>query len=292
MPYDIIEIPSENFNSRAGTEIELIIIHAVGLDLETTLRGFTFKNGDKGGLGVSPHYLIPQMTAEAFLTAFAEKFNLRCTPRYPHQVPVIKCVDEKDRAWHAGTSKWGTFNARPGCEQSLNSCSIGIEFHTPGYGLGGEDWFHFTPFTIEQMATGAELIKDISQRHHIQPANLIGHSDIAPWHPSYIKTDPGPLFPWKWLYEEHQLGIWPSLATKLERLEPENSQDYVRRQLQKIGYNVCQSLEWTDLDRHSINAFRMHFMQDSYHLVRPTDKEFGKVDINLIDCLNRMTGNL
>lgn len=92
---------------------------------------------------------------------------------------VLQMVDEANRAWHAGRSWWrGTAD--------VNSASIGIEIVNPGHEFG------YTPFPPEQMAAVEALVADIVARHRIAPANVVGHSDIAPAR----KQDPGELFDW------------------------------------------------------------------------------------------------
>jgi N-acetylmuramoyl-L-alanine amidase len=92
---------------------------------------------------------------------------------------VLQMVDEADRAWHAGRSWWrGTTD--------INSASIGIEIVNPGHEFG------YIPFPPEQMAAVEALVVDITARHGIAPANVVGHSDIAPAR----KQDPGELFDW------------------------------------------------------------------------------------------------
>jgi N-acetylmuramoyl-L-alanine amidase len=55
--------------------------------------------------------------------------------------------------------------------------------------------------TVQKVAA---LVKDIVTRYNIPPTNILAHSDIAPTR----KQDPGPLFPWKRLYDEYQVGMW------------------------------------------------------------------------------------
>ena len=92
---------------------------------------------------------------------------------------VIRLVDEARRAWHAGRSYWRGVT-------DINSASIGIELVNPGHEFG------YRPFTDAQMESLIPLLADIVRRHAISPANVIGHSDIAPAR----KTDPGELFDW------------------------------------------------------------------------------------------------
>jgi N-acetylmuramoyl-L-alanine amidase len=93
---------------------------------------------------------------------------------------VLVLVDEDKRAWHAGQSFWRGIT-------DVNSASIGIEIVNPGHEWG------YRPFPEAQMGALIPLISDIVDRHGIEPANVVGHSDIAPQR----KSDPGELFDWK-----------------------------------------------------------------------------------------------
>jgi len=95
---------------------------------------------------------------------------------------VIRLVDEDKRAWHAGRSYWRGVT-------DINSASVGIELDNPGHEFG------YRPFSDAQMESLVPLLADIVRRHGISPANVIGHSDVAPAR----KTDPGELFDWDML---------------------------------------------------------------------------------------------
>jgi N-acetylmuramoyl-L-alanine amidase len=92
---------------------------------------------------------------------------------------VLQMVDESKRAWHAGRSWWRGVT-------DINSASIGIEIVNPGHEFG------YVPFPPAQMDAVHALVAAITARHGIAPANVIGHSDIAPTR----KEDPGELFDW------------------------------------------------------------------------------------------------
>ncbi|WP_428331808.1 N-acetylmuramoyl-L-alanine amidase [Novosphingobium sp.] len=95
---------------------------------------------------------------------------------------VVRLVDEAHRAWHAGRAYWRGVT-------DINSASIGIEIVNPGHEFG------YRPFTDAQMEALVPLLADIMRRHAIAPADVIGHSDVAPAR----KTDPGELFDWDML---------------------------------------------------------------------------------------------
>lgn len=95
---------------------------------------------------------------------------------------VMRLVPEERRAWHAGKSSWRGVT-------DVNSASIGIELVNPGHELG------YRPFPKAQMDALIPLISAIASRHPIEPANVVGHSDIAPQR----KQDPGELFDWELL---------------------------------------------------------------------------------------------
>jgi N-acetylmuramoyl-L-alanine amidase len=92
---------------------------------------------------------------------------------------VVAMVDEANRAWHAGKSWWRGIN-------DVNSASIGVEIVNPGHEFG------YRPFPPAQMAAVEALVAAVVRRHGIAPANVVGHSDIAPAR----KQDPGELFDW------------------------------------------------------------------------------------------------
>jgi N-acetylmuramoyl-L-alanine amidase len=92
---------------------------------------------------------------------------------------VTRLVPEEKRAWHAGRSYWRGIT-------DINSASIGIELVNPGHEWG------YRAFPDAQMEALLPLLADIVDRHCIEPANVVGHSDIAPAR----KDDPGELFDW------------------------------------------------------------------------------------------------
>ena len=102
---------------------------------------------------------------------------------------VLRLVAEDKRAWHAGRSWWRGMTG-------VNACSVGIEIVNPGHEYG------YRPFTEQQMDALVPLLAGIVRRHNVPPANVVGHSDVAPAR----KQDPGELFDWARL-ARHGLAI-------------------------------------------------------------------------------------
>ena len=119
-------------------------------------------------------------------------------------------MDDDKFAFHAGKSQWLI-------DSDLNDQSIGIEFSSPNYANameGGEhNWFHFEKFPLPQIMAGIELLKSLIEKHHIQPENILCHSDIAPWRLDAAgnvipgKTDPGGTFPWQLLAQHGMIAV-------------------------------------------------------------------------------------
>lgn len=258
-------MPSLNYSSRGEQQPIAIIVHAMGTSLDKAIRLLTAVEKP-----LSAHYLVPQLTMRELCTLYPSVTNTEI--KHPDKVPVIAMVSEGNKAFHAGVSCWKDWNLLPGCSNSLNNCSIGIEFHSPGYALGNNsDMFQFAPYTDLQIETGAALIKDISDKWGILGTNILAHSDVSPlrlgafsqtMQPSdMFKTDPGPLFPWKKLYQEYNVGYYP-LCNKKPMTGFNNDVKYVQDKLRLIGYACPQSGVLDIKTQYCINAYRMHFMHD------------------------------
>ena len=130
---------------------------------------------------------------------------------------ILRMVAEENRAWHAGLSYWRG-------ERALNGCSIGIEIVNPGHEFG------YRPFTEEQMAALIPLLSGIVQRYRVAPANVVGHSDIAPAR----KEDPGELFDWERLA---RLGLAIARPTR-DLVDPHWTDGGFLLALERCGYDV------------------------------------------------------
>ena len=143
---------------------------------------------------------------------------------------VYRLVAEDKRAWHAGISYWRGAT-------DINDRSIGIEIVNPGHEFG------YRSFPEPQMAAVEELLREIVSRHDIDPARIVGHSDVAPAR----KQDPGELFDWQRLAAAG-LAVWPYRAA-----DPV-SRDDAAKTLSKIGYDPDAPL--ADI----ITAFQRRFL--------------------------------
>ena len=141
---------------------------------------------------------------------------------------VVSLVPEEKRAWHAGRSYWRGIT-------DVNSASIGIELANPGHEWG------YRPFPDAQMEALLPLLADIVERHEIPPANVVGHSDIAPAR----KEDPGELFDWDLLA---RLRIALPVPKAKMRLIYDNAGAFYLA-LERFGYDISDG-------RAAVRAFQ------------------------------------
>ncbi|NIJ20450.1 N-acetylmuramoyl-L-alanine amidase [Sphingomonas naasensis] len=145
-----IDAPSPNYDARE-LPVSMIVLHYTGMEsAEAAIARLRDPEAK-----VSAHYLVD------------EDGN------------ILRLVDERHRAWHAGRSHWRGVT-------DVNSASIGIEIVNPGHEFG------YLPFPDAQMGALIPLVADIKERHAITRGNVVGHSDVAPAR----KQDPGELFNW------------------------------------------------------------------------------------------------
>ena len=161
--------PSPNRDDRpAGRPVELIVIHNISLP-----------PGEFGGTGVVDLF-TNRLDPDAH-PYYATLRDLRVSAHFfiRRDGGLIQFVPCGQRAWHAGPSRWQSF-------ERCNDFSIGIE-------LEGTDAL---PFTDAQYATLGALVRQLRSVYPIR--DVVGHSDIAPGR----KTDPGPCFDWERLRTE------------------------------------------------------------------------------------------
>ena len=143
---------------------------------------------------------------------------------------VFRLVDETRRAWHAGRSSWRGIT-------DVNSASIGIEIVNPGHEFG------YRPFPEPQMDAVEALVREIAARYSVQPAMVVGHSDIAPAR----KDDPGELFDWPRLA---RAGL--ALAIPDASFDPRWNDQGVAAAMGRFGYDVTDP-------RAAVIAFQRRF---------------------------------
>ena len=126
---------------------------------------------------------------------------------------VYRLVDETQRAWHAGASRWQG-------RERLNDQSIGVEIvyesHCPREPMrlaetspwDAEARCAYPDYPPDQIDVVTKLAQDILKRHpDIDATRVVGHADVQPEN----KTDPGPKFPWRQLAAAG-VGAWPDAA--------------------------------------------------------------------------------
>lgn len=177
-PFAYNQAPLKHFNQRRYP-VEMLVIHSMAHGAEEGIARLD-------ELKLSSHYVVD------------------------FDGTVFQCVDENDRAWHAGVSSWRGL-------EDLNSRSIGIEVCHRSLGQ--------SRFNRRQIKSLIALCRGIIDRWRIAPDMIVGHSDIAPDR----KPDPGRAFPWQELAAEN-IGIWYGSRFSDEK-------DIVKM-LASIGYDV------------------------------------------------------
>ncbi|WP_420403816.1 N-acetylmuramoyl-L-alanine amidase [Nisaea sp.] len=150
-----------------------------------------------------------------------------------------RLVEEERRAWHAGVASWGGAT-------DINARSIGIELVNPGHQFG------YRPFPALQMDSLTALCRDILARHPIQPARVLGHSDVAPER----KEDPGELFDWASL-AKCGVGLWPEPGPTAD---PDMTFEDAMRFLAHIGYAAPRTPVMTGAARNALLAFQRRWL--------------------------------
>lgn len=138
-----------------------------------------------------PNYVIIHHTSQKSVAQTIRTFQVSHSKVSAHYVigkdgRVVQMLNDYDRAWHAGKSKWGS-------NTDINSSSIGIELDNDG----------FEKFPDAQINALLVLLDTLKTKYYIPQLNFIGHADIAPLR----KNDPNVNFPWKKLADQG-FGIW------------------------------------------------------------------------------------
>lgn len=184
-----------------------------------------------------PNFIMIHHTAQNSLEQTIRTFQLERTMVSSHYVisrdgEVVQMVNDYARAHHAGGGKWGSIT-------DMNSMSIGIEMDNNGT---------TDPWPEEQIDALIELLKILTVKYEIPPANFLAHADWAPAR----KVDPN-KFPWKKL-AENGFGYWYD-ETNLET--PPSYFDPVLG-LKIIGYDISNLSA-------AIRAFKIRYIQDDNH---------------------------
>ena len=244
---------SESFSTR----IRFVVIHYTSIDWENSLKVLTNERYE-----VSSHYLIPEGGDDT----------------YSDQIKIFQLVDEENRAWHAGISKWEE-------RTNINDQSIGIELVNQAecsvrqgsqYDYTNNYICLFSEFDSDQIDQLILLLKDILSRHdEIKPTYIVGHSDISPDR----KFDPGPKFPWKKLYE-NGIGAWYDDQTfekyknQFKRKIPDINQ--IQCALKRYGYGVEVTNKMDQQTFFVIRAFQYHFTPN---------KSDGSISVDTVSAL-------
>ena len=244
---------SESFSTR----IRFVVIHYTSIDWENSLKVLTNERYE-----VSSHYLIPENGDDT----------------YSDQIKIFQLVDEENRAWHAGISKWEE-------RTNINDQSIGIELVNQAecsvrqgsqYDYTNNYICLFSEFDSDQIDQLILLLKDILSRHdEIKPTYIVGHSDISPDR----KFDPGPKFPWKKLYE-NGIGAWYDDQTfekynnQFKRKIPDINQ--IQCALKRYGYGVEITNKMDEQTFFVIRAFQYHFTPN---------KSDGSISVDTVSAL-------
>jgi len=240
----LVDVPSENQDSR----IDHLVIHFTGASFAESMRVLTQRNRPR----VSAHYLVPAPG----------------DPTYSQRrLRVHRLVDEDQRAWHAGESYWDEATA-------INARSIGIEIVNESRcvlvdpalrpGTPENQRCEFREYDAEQLNIVIALAQEVLQRNpDIDPEDVVGHADIAPDR----RLDPGPMFPWRTLYE-HGIGAWYDEETVADYLlqfatqPPEVAR--LQRALNAWGYRIEATGEIDTQTRFVLRAFQMHFRPSNW----------------------------
>ncbi|GIV88580.1 MAG: N-acetylmuramoyl-L-alanine amidase [Chloroflexus sp.] len=149
-----------HFQPGSPDRIRMIVLHATAGSYPGDFKWL--RQGGAPGREVSVHYYITK------------------------RGQIFQLVADHDIAWHAGVSRWEVDGRTVyGC----NEVSLGIELENRN---DGRD-----PYPPEQYAAALWLVRELVQKYHIPPNQVVRHLDISPGR----KTDPAG-FPWQQFLDE------------------------------------------------------------------------------------------
>lgn len=186
---------------------------------------------------------------------------------------LMQIVDEKLRAHFMGPSEWGDVvcdtKQRNGnsVSRGLNSQTVGVIFENAADKPGEWD-----AFTQEQKETAIKLMKALTEKHSIAAENVIGWGDsrgkIVDGELKLTGYAPGPLFPWRELFEN---GVGSGLTEEEQKSDallkeftiPETEEGkwtMLFNELRTWGYNVPKGVTAIRDDLlNVIKNFRSHY---------------------------------
>ena len=215
----VFNSPNHSIKIRKKKSIKFIVIHYTGMQSERVCIERLSNNKSQ----VSTHYLINRVGN------------------------IIKMVNEKNTAWHAGKSKWKNFI-------NLNDQSIGIELVNKGH------QFRYENFSKKQISKLILLCDFLIKKYKIKKTNILGHSDIAPLR----KRDPGEKFPWQFLSQK-KIGYWHTVNKKnikKQSLNKNELRNLFFKNLHKIGYRYFDKKKPSKNDTKVTKAFQRRFRQN------------------------------
>ncbi len=210
--------PNFDLKKRKNKQIKFIIFHYTGMKKEIDSINKLTNYYSK----VSSHYLIRK------------------------NGEILTLVPEQYIAWHAGVSKWKSFD-------SINKYSIGIEISNSGHD------YNYTKFNDHQIKSVLKLSEYLIKKYKIKRDFILGHSDIAPER----KIDPGEKFPWQYL-SKRKIGYWHTLDKKIllklrkQKVSKLDKKNFLIN-LNKIGYKKNPKKKIINLSK----CLQVHFKEDS-----------------------------
>jgi len=189
------------------------------------------------------HYTGMQSKRASLKRLIDKKKKVSCHYLIDRSGKIYQLVNDNKVAWHAGESKWKNI-------KNLNENSIGIELVNKGHQFG------YQKFPKIQIAPLIKLCLFLKRKYKIKKANILGHSDIAP----FRKKDPGEKFPWL-LLSKKKIGIWfPPMIKDFKQLNLSQRRKILFKNLYKIGYRYFSKAKPTAKDKLIIRAFQRKFL--------------------------------
>ena len=208
------------------------------------------------------HYTGMQSEIESINRLKNPKFKVSCHYLINREGKIIRMVEDKFIAWHAGKSRWKKF-------VDLNANSIGIELVNKGHQFGYQN------FRNEQIKSLINLCKYLKKKYAIKKENYLGHSDISPLR----KMDPGERFPWKKL-SVHNIGKWFLKRDNKDSLKEKKRKLLFFKNLKKIGYRYFSIYKRNNKDKKIIRSFQSHYLPNNLS---------GKIDKKTYDISHFLT---